>query len=183
MPRRGKGDGGRVFVPDCLDEVRAIAAAGLTDVEIAQVFDVPAEHIRRWRSRYRDFDAAIVDGRTRADAQVIEALHRKAVGFSVPVETIDKEGNLVRRNQYFAPDTAAIKYWLNARRKDFRERQEVQVEVNVTLAARLERATQRVIEARAESGLALQAPAEAIDVGLGAGDAESAVLAVGAGVD
>ena len=70
------------FLPNFPDVVRAIAMQGVTDDELTFSFGLHPDIIKGWRHMYADFDKAIEEGRTIADLQVIEALHKKAVGYT-----------------------------------------------------------------------------------------------------
>lgn len=109
----------KLFLPDYLTEVKMVAMRGLTDKEISQVFGIPLSLFKRWKQTYPSFKDAIENGRTRADAEVLAALFKRATGkfkmketkiikYKDSYETLDVD---VR----YPPDTDAAKYWLNNR--------------------------------------------------------------------
>lgn len=112
----------KLFLPDYLREVKAVAMRGLSDKDMASVFGIPWDLFKKWKRQYPSFQDAINNGRLNCDAEVLAALYKRATGqFSVPhteiikykdyYETLDVE-------KHYPPDTDAIKYWLNNRKKD-----------------------------------------------------------------
>jgi len=98
-----------------------IAARGATDRELAVMFGLDPISIQRWRETYTEFDDALSDGRTMADARVTRALFERAVGYSHPEEKIFQwDGEIITHDtiKHYAPDVNAIKLWLTNRQKD-----------------------------------------------------------------
>jgi hypothetical protein len=111
-----------LFLPDYLTEVKMVAMRGLSDKEISQVFGINPKLFKKWKRTYPSFREAIDKGRTRADAEVVAALFKRATGkfklketkiikYKDDYETLDVD---VR----YPPDTEAIKYWLNNRARE-----------------------------------------------------------------
>lgn len=109
---------GGVYLPDCLPQVRAIAARGFTDKEISAIYGIPSDLFRAWRKSYPDFDDALKRGRLAPDAAVIEALWKTAVGYDFKEEGLTRTGAVREIRRHKPPDTTAIKYWLNNRAKE-----------------------------------------------------------------
>jgi len=110
-----------IFLPDHENEVAMLAMRGATDREIADTFGVKLSLLRKWKRVYPSLSAAIDSGRTRADAQVVAALHKKAIGFEYDEEIAIRGKNFVditKIKKVAHPDTAAIKYWLGNRQKE-----------------------------------------------------------------
>lgn len=110
------------FLPHCLDQVKAIAMRGLTDSEMAAVFGIKPELIQRWKEFYPDFEKAIEEGRTHADAKVVEALYLKATGYYHPDTKVhwDKHGDAqtLEVMKHYPPSDKAIEMWLTNRQKE-----------------------------------------------------------------
>lgn len=112
------------FLPETPDVVRAIAMQGVTDDELAWMFGLDPKIIQGWRKMYSDFDAALEEGRTIADLEVIQALHKKAVGTKITkdvpikVKRAKGRGHFVEEvevhtiTEEIPPETNAIKVWL-----------------------------------------------------------------------
>lgn len=111
-------DGDNIFWPDRLNHVRGIAARGLTDDEMAEVMGISPELMQSWKRYYPTFMLAIEEGRTVADAQVVEALHKNAVGFEYETDEVVRTrrgATVVTVKKKFLPDVQAQKFWLQNR--------------------------------------------------------------------
>lgn len=121
-----------VFLPDHLDQVRAIAMRGLNDVEMAQCLGINPRLMKKWKEFYPGFEKALEQGRTEADARVVEALFHKATGYQrtrTEERVVGRGKNQtvleVEVTEHFEPDTQAIKYWLSNRAPEhWKERRE-----------------------------------------------------------
>ena len=121
-----------IFLPEHENEVAMLAMRGATDREIAETFGVSYTLLRKWRRMYPSLDSAIESGRTRADARVVAALHKKAIGYEYDEEVVIRAGegfvDKTKLRKVAHPDTGAIKYWLNNRQKEhFADRTHTQV--------------------------------------------------------
>ena len=115
--RRKITHGGSVFLPDLEQQVKMIAMRGASDDEIADTFGVSREMFQKWRQAYPKFNDAVDKGRSVADANVMYALYRNAVGFHYEEDATTKD-SVVRIERYAKPDTSAQQYWLNNRKPD-----------------------------------------------------------------
>lgn len=120
--KKRRTGGGTPFLPELPDVVKAIAMQGSTDDEIAFSFGLDPKIIAGWRKMYPDFDKAIEEGRTLADLQVIEALHKRAVGFTRKYDVAKPVGRgadatleVVTLEEEVLPDANSIKFWLSNR--------------------------------------------------------------------
>lgn len=96
-----------------------IALLGGTPSILADTLSVSEQTVRNWLDTYPEFKIAWVGGKEFADAQVTQALFKRAVGFTQVVEDFKTErGELVpiEKTIVFAPDVQAAQYWLNNRR-------------------------------------------------------------------
>jgi hypothetical protein len=163
--KRGRrSDYNRAFHPD---EAYRLALLGLTDEQLAGVFQVNTSTVERWKLRHPEFCESVTRGRVRADGQVIEALFKRALGYSHRSEEIfcTKEGAIVRARttKHYPPDTKAASIWLfNRQRALWRNH----VEVEHTEHRPLEHLSDAELEAAAGLG-----PARGADR---AGDPEGA---------
>lgn len=114
-------EGKRLFLPDHLDQVRAIAMQGVSEKEMCEIFDIHPRMITMWKKQYPLFQAALADGYTDADAAVLSALYQTAVGYTHDEEKIFQwDGDIIRADtvKHYKPDINAIKLWLTNRQKD-----------------------------------------------------------------
>lgn len=119
----------RLFLPNHLEQVRAIAMRGITEVEMSEIFDISEREITRWKKQYLLFKRALEEGYTDADQAVLSALYQSAVGYSHEEEKVFQwDGAIVRADtvKHYKPDIAAIKLWVtNRQREHWKDRQQV----------------------------------------------------------
>ena len=113
--------------------LRRMAEEGYTDSEIANMSGVPYKTFRRWRDEHEEFQNALKLGRFGSDFAVIEALYKKATGYSVTVNKTYKlkrvdydpdTGKKIREyeelqtgadDSYIPADVRAMSFWLKSR--------------------------------------------------------------------
>jgi hypothetical protein len=120
-PAQQKSKGGRPtkFDAKLVKQARELALLGLTDAEIARVFDVATSTFKEWKAAHPAFARALIDGKTIADAQVAASLHHRAVGYSHPETVINAwQGTVIKTRviRHYPPDTQAALKWLHNRR-------------------------------------------------------------------
>lgn len=93
------------------------ALLGATDKQLAEFFDVTEKTINNWKHEHVEFLHALKDGKDVADANVAEALYKRATGFTVA-------------DKYYPPDTAAAFIWLK-NRAGWRDKQEIEHSGNI----------------------------------------------------
>lgn len=108
-----------LFLPDHLAQVRAIAWRGATDDEIAETFGIDPILIEKWKFNYPSFREAIENGRTHADAQVIESLFKECIGYDYEEDGLTRTGSIKRLKRRARPNGELIKFWLTNRQKDY----------------------------------------------------------------
>ena len=86
-------------------------------------------------------------GKDIPDQNVERSLYQRAIGYSHPdVDIRVVDGDVVQTEivKHYPPDTTAAIFWLKNRKpKDWRDKQEVELNVNGSLADRLDRAKAR----------------------------------------
>lgn len=121
-------EGRRLFLPDHLDQVRAIAMRGFDEDQISELFDISTRQLGLWKAQYPSFKEALEAGYTDADAAVLSALYQSAVGYTHDEEKIFQwDGEIIRADtiKHYKPDINAIKMWLTNRQdKHWRDRKE-----------------------------------------------------------
>lgn len=119
-----------VYWPDRIDYVKAIAAQGLTDLEMAAYLGVSDALLESWKAYYPLFAKAIDEGRSQADVEVIQALHKNAIGYDYETDVIVRSrrgAEVVTAKQHVPADTNAQKFWLTNRSPNWRQGQSVAV--------------------------------------------------------
>lgn len=108
-----------LFLPDYLPQVRAIAWRGATDDEIADTFGVDPGLLEKWKLNYPSFREAIENGRTHADAQVVESLFKECIGYDYEEDGLTRTGSIKRLKRRARPSADLIKFWLTNRQKEW----------------------------------------------------------------
>lgn len=114
----------------------SLAIKGATNEEIAQAFGISTRTFIRWKQEHESLDKAVTEGKDIADAKVEKSLYQRAIGYKVTdedvtVETDHRTGErrparVKKTTKNIPPDTMAIMYWLNNRRRtQWSQRQEV----------------------------------------------------------
>lgn len=119
-----------VYWPDRIDYVKAVAAQGLNDMEMAAYLGVPETLLESWKAYYPLFAKAIEEGRSRADVEVIQALHKNAIGYDYETDIVVRTrrgAEVVTAKQHVPADTNAQKFWLTNRSPNWRQGQNIGV--------------------------------------------------------
>ena len=106
------------FDAKLLKQARELALLGLTDAEMAKVFDVALSTFALWKRTHPEFSDAIAQGKVIADAQVAASLHHRAIGYSHPETVLNAYQGVViktRVTRHYPPDTQAASIWLRNR--------------------------------------------------------------------
>lgn len=120
-----------------VDWAWSMAVKGATDQEIADAFGISRMTLHRWKREFPELKEAMENAKATADARVEKSLYKRALGYEM-VETeeiaeVDDEGfrkvtAVKTKTKQVAPDTMAIMYWLNNRKRgQWAQKQEVQV--------------------------------------------------------
>lgn len=148
------------------EQVRTLCLLGMTDEQIAECFGVSTRTIDNWKSRFPTFLVSMRAGKVLADAQVVDSLHKRALGYkSRAVKIHIPEGAksaddaiIVPYTKEHAPDVNAAKFWLmNRQRDNWKERQEITAPDSLSSMSPEQRLAQ-VVEIMAKARALLAAP-------------------------
>jgi len=124
------------------------ALLGLTQLKMAELFGISEDTFYEWKKKYKEFSESIENGGDKADAEVANSLHKRALGYVKTVEQAFKvkKGKdmevveIVTLKQEEAPDTKAATLWLsNRQRNKWKDRQTQEHDVSDDLVARLQK--------------------------------------------
>ena len=130
------------YKPEYDEQAYKLCLLAATNKELARSFNVEVSTIDLWLSTYESFSGSIKAGREEADANVTDSLYRKAIGYTLKEQKIEKDSNgnpvVVTLERTFPPDVAACIFWLKnrtrARENAWRDKHEIdhtgQVQVN-----------------------------------------------------
>lgn len=108
------------FNEEFIDQAGRLAMLGLTQVEMAQFFQVAERTFKNWLAAKPELRAAVREGGAAADARVAESLFKRALGYSHPEDDIRSVGGevvITPTTKHYPPDTMAAMYWLNNRQR------------------------------------------------------------------
>lgn len=124
------------FKPDFVEQAEKLARFGMTDEQMAEVFDVSQQTLNAWKKAHPEFLEALKKGKHLSDAEVVQSLYRRAVGYSHPEDDIrtvslpDGGGSeiiITPTIKHYPPDTTACIFWLKNRQPEkWREKREVE---------------------------------------------------------
>jgi hypothetical protein len=108
---------------------RWAAQKNLGPADIAHHLGVPISLYRKWLAEHPELQTAFFHGARTADAEVVQALHHRAVGydyeFSTTTVTRQKHNGkttttetLTKFKKHLPPEAHSIRYWLNNRLPD-----------------------------------------------------------------
>lgn len=123
---------------------------GATDVQLCERIGITKKTLYEWKNKYSEFSDALKKVKEVVDAEVENALHNKALGYTVTLKKsfkckkiwYDSEGRRCEEEilkpgyeeQYVPPDTLAQIFWLKNRRpNEWREKQEEVPDESVTM--------------------------------------------------
>ena len=110
-----------LFDDAVLDKCYNMALLGLTDVEIANCLLIKKTTLELWKRKHPGLVEVLNKGKAIADARVARALFERAVGYSHPEEKVFvSKGEVIKvdTTKHYAPDTAAICFWLKNRTRN-----------------------------------------------------------------
>jgi len=103
------------------------------DEDLAHYFDIAVSTLNEWKIKYPEFAESIRDGRERADANVANSLHNRAMGYKQKVTKVMQYQGVpieVEVEEDVPPDTTAAIFWLKNRQgKNWRDKQDVAVTI------------------------------------------------------
>lgn len=123
---------------DLARQAYELALLGLTDAEMARVFDVEEKTLNNWKDAHPEFLQSLKDGKDIADAQVTKSLYKRATGYEHKAVKISANPNgdehVTEYIERYPPDTTACIFWLkNRQRAKWRDK----VETDVNMAGEL----------------------------------------------
>lgn len=79
-------DAAKWLTPESLTLLRGMACMGKDASQIASCMGISLSTLRRWQKQYPEIAVALAFDKDGADYAVMEALHRKAVGYTTPIK-------------------------------------------------------------------------------------------------
>lgn len=100
--------------------LESLARSGLIDKQIAEYIGISVQTLNVWKKQYPSFSESLKKGKDVVDAQVENALLKRALGYEYEEVSEKYEGDqLVERKvtkKQVVPDTTAQIYWMKNRK-------------------------------------------------------------------
>lgn len=124
------------YRPEFVEQAKKQCAAGATDQELADFFDVSVRTLYRWKNSHPEFCQALNAGKAPADERVERSLFERACGYErdeIDIRVIGGEIVQTPVRKFYPPDTTAMIFWLKNRRPEaWRDKTEVEQRMFVT---------------------------------------------------
>ena len=98
-----------------------LSLLGAIDAQLAQLLEISESTLNNWKHEHPEFLESIKKGKEIADVEVVEALRKRAIGYSyeeVKTEESDQGNKRTVTTKAVIPDTTAQIFWLRNRQPD-----------------------------------------------------------------
>jgi hypothetical protein len=134
-------------------QVRKMAKAGCTELEIADVLGIDRSTLTDWQAKYAVLSRALELGKKQANKRVTRALYHRAIGYTHSAEKLFNDKGTVLRaetREHVPPDINAVKFWLTNRDpENWQDRSNLDVTGSLNVvASTLSIARQRLLAAK-----------------------------------
>ena len=122
------------FREEYIEQVYKLALLGLTDKEMADIFNTSEQTFNAWKHAHPEFLESLKKGKDLADSKVASRLFERAMGYEHDSEEIKvlsdpESGSYVKRvpvRKIYPPDPTSAIFWLKNRQpRIWRDKQEV----------------------------------------------------------
>lgn len=105
-----------------------LAKEGMTEAKICEILEICDKTISNWKNQFPEFLQAMHEAKEYPDELVKRSMHKRATGYTRPVEKLLSNGEIVIVNEEVLPDVTAGKFWLmNRRKEEWREKQDIEL--------------------------------------------------------
>jgi hypothetical protein len=112
-----------------LEQLKKLAALGLTDKQMAHVFGITEKTFNTYK-KHKEFLQSLKDGKKISDSRVIKSLYERATGYEHPEDKIFNHNGtslVVPTTKHYPPDTTAAIFWLKNRKpEDWKDKQTIE---------------------------------------------------------
>ena len=125
------------FKEEHMDKIKKMAICGMTDIEMAELLGVTDRTFNNWKEKHPEFFQSLKDWKLKADENVKRSLYERACGYEHEEDKIFNANGkpmVVPTVKKYPPDPTAAIFWLKNRQpKEWRDKQELDVNANVTV--------------------------------------------------
>lgn len=117
---------------------------GVAAYKIAENLGINDKTLSTYRHKYPELAEALKKGKEEADMQVVNAMHRAAVGYWIEEQIVTPKGDVVVTKKWIAPNPTLAIFWAKNRMPDeWRDKREVVQDVGSNLARLIEESMSR----------------------------------------
>lgn len=124
------------YQPEYAEQAYRLMLLGMTRSQVAQFFEVSEATIYNWCREQPEFLESIRRGAALADAEVAEALYKRAIGVVLPethVSNYQGDVTLTDLHRHYPPDTQAARLWLKNRQPElWKDKVEIEEKPTIT---------------------------------------------------
>lgn len=123
------------FKAEYVEQAYKLCLLGAIDEQLGEFFNVAKSTINLWKKKQPKFLDALKRGKVVADANVAQALYRRATGYSHPethVSNYQGQITLTEITKHYPPDTGAACFWLKNRQPE-KWRDKIEIDANVKI--------------------------------------------------
>lgn len=106
------------LTPEGLLRLEGWAREGLTDEQIARNMGIRRETLIDWKKKYPNISNTLKRGKEVVDYEVENALLKKALGYKVKEQKLNKDGKIIEVEKEVPGDVTAQIFWLKNRKPD-----------------------------------------------------------------
>lgn len=152
-----------LYQEEYANQALKLCLLGATDKELAEFFSVSEQTLGKWKKDFPEFLESLKKGKNIADANVASKLYNRAIGYDyeekhfetkpskkdAPPELVEAK----RIKKHVPADTTAAIFWLKNRQPEkWRDRKEVDANVNLSdeLESMTDEQLQKIIDGKEE---------------------------------
>lgn len=149
-----------LYRPEFVHTAEMLALLGATDAQMAEAFSVNESTFHAWKARHIELSQALKSAKLVPDAKVAHSLYQSALGYSHPEDDIRtvsvgdgmSEIVITPTIKHYPPNPTSAIFWLKNRQpKLWRDKVEVESEVNMNMFPPKEELDARYAKALAEA--------------------------------
>jgi hypothetical protein len=109
------------YDPEYCEQGKKLCRLGLTDKQLADVWDVSEKTLNTWKEEHPEFLQSLKKGKAISDSEVAQSLYHRARGYyhsDVHIMQFEGKPIIVDIVKHYPPDTLACIFWLKNRQRE-----------------------------------------------------------------
>lgn len=137
------------YKPEYADQAKILCdRMAATDDDLAAFFGVTTRSISNWKVKHQEFFLAIAESKGPANERVKQSLYKLATGYhymEIEHKVVGGKLRAIEVERYVPPNAVAQTFWLKNREPDqWRDKQELEVDLKLSLGERMAAARKRM---------------------------------------